>query len=59
MSVNAVTPEEPRLRGLQQQALAMFSAEEAAEWQRAIEQAEAEGTSFIAQPNHCVVATKF
>jgi SAM-dependent methyltransferase len=55
---NAVTPEEPRLRTLQQQALAMFSAEEAAEWRRAIEHAEAEGTSFIAQPNHCVVATK-
>jgi SAM-dependent methyltransferase len=33
---NAVTPEEPRLRGLQQQALAMFSAEEAAEWRRAM-----------------------
>jgi hypothetical protein len=55
---NAVTREEPRLRMLQQQANAMFSAEEAAECQRAIEHAEAEGTSFIAQPNHCVVATK-
>jgi ubiquinone/menaquinone biosynthesis C-methylase UbiE len=55
---NAVTPEEPRLRMLQQLALAMLSAEEAAEWRRAIEHAEAEGTSFIAQPNHCVVATK-
>ena len=43
---------------LQQLALAMLSAEEAAEWRRAIEHAEAEGTSFIAQPKHCVVATK-
>jgi len=43
---------------LQQQALAIFSADEASQWQRAIEQAEAEGTSFIAQPHHCAVATK-
>jgi SAM-dependent methyltransferase len=55
---SAVTPEEPRLRMLQQQALAVFSAGEAIQWQRAIEQAEAEGTSFIAQPHHCAVATK-
>jgi SAM-dependent methyltransferase len=55
---SAVTPEEPRLRMLQQQALAVFSADEASQWQRAIEQAEAEGTSFIAQPHHCAVATK-
>jgi SAM-dependent methyltransferase len=55
---SAVTPEEPRLRMLQQQALAMFTAGEASEWRRAIEQAEAEGTSFIAQPHHCAIATK-
>jgi len=55
---NAVTPEEPRLRRLQQQALAILSAEEAAEWQRAIEHAEAEGTSFIAMPHQGVVAPK-
>jgi ubiquinone/menaquinone biosynthesis C-methylase UbiE len=55
---SAVTPEEPRLRMLQQQALAAFNAQEASEWQHAIEQAEAEGTSFIAQPHHCAIATK-
>jgi hypothetical protein len=43
---------------LQQPPLATFSSEEASQWQRAIEQAEAEGTSFIAQPHHCAVATK-
>jgi SAM-dependent methyltransferase len=55
---SAVTPEEPRLRMLQQQALAVFSADEASQWRRAIEQAEVERTSFIAQPHHCAVATK-
>jgi SAM-dependent methyltransferase len=34
---NTVTPEEPRLRTLQQQAVAAFSANEASQWQRAIE----------------------
>ena len=55
---NTVTPEEPRLRTLQQQAVAAFSANEASQWQHAIEQAEGEGTSFIAMPHHCAIGTK-
>jgi hypothetical protein len=39
---SAVTPEEPRLRMLQQQPLAAFSTDEARQWLRAVEQAEAE-----------------
>jgi SAM-dependent methyltransferase len=55
---NTITPEEPRLRMLQQQPLATFSSDEASQWQRAIEQAEAEGTPFNAQPHHCAIGTK-
>jgi len=55
---NTVTPEEPRQRMLQQQAVAAFSANEASQWQRAIEQAEGEGTSFIAMPHHCAIGIK-
>ena len=55
---NTVTPEEPRLRMLQQQPVAALSADETRHWQRAIEQAEAEGTSFIAMPHHCAIGTK-
>ena len=55
---NTVTPKEPRLRMLQQQAVAAFSANEASQWQHAIEQAEGEGTSFIAMPHHCAIGTK-
>jgi SAM-dependent methyltransferase len=55
---NTVTPKEPRLRMLQQQAVAAFSASDASQWQRAIEQAEGEGTSFIAMPHHCAIGTK-
>jgi SAM-dependent methyltransferase len=54
----AVMPEQPRLRMLQQQALATLDSEQAIEWRRAIAQAETEGTSFIAMPHHCAVATK-
>jgi SAM-dependent methyltransferase len=55
---NTVTPEEPRLRMLQQQPVATFSAGEAAQWQHAIELAESEGTFFIAQPHHSAIGTK-
>jgi SAM-dependent methyltransferase len=55
---STVTPEEPRLRMLQQQPLAAFSADEARQWLRAVEQAEAAGTSFISQPHHCAIGIK-
>jgi SAM-dependent methyltransferase len=55
---STVTPEEPRLRMLQQQPLAAFSADEARQWLRAVEQAEAEGTSFISQPHHRAIGIK-
>ena len=54
----AVTPKQPRLRMLQQQALAILDQEQATELRRAMSQAEAEGTAFIAMPHHCAVATK-
>jgi hypothetical protein len=56
--LTAVTAEEPRLRMLQQQAMAALNGEEAAEWRSAVAQAEAAGTSFIATPHHCAVGTK-
>ena len=55
---NTITPEEPRLRMLQQQPVATLSAGEASQWRHAIELAEGEGTSFIAQPHHCAIGTK-
>lgn len=54
----AVMPEQPRLRMLQQQALARFRPDQKIEWGRAVGRAEAERTSFIAMPHHCAVATK-
>jgi hypothetical protein len=54
----AVTPAEPRLAMFQQQLVATLGPEEAQEWRRAVEQAEAEGTFFIAQPFHCALGTK-
>jgi SAM-dependent methyltransferase len=56
----AVTPEaeEPRLRGLQQGAVAVLTTDERSEWWHSLAQAEAEGTSFIAIPHHCAVGTK-
>jgi hypothetical protein len=56
--LNTVTPEEPRLPMLQQPPVAAFSADETGHWQRVIEQAEGEGTSFIAMPHHCAIGTK-
>jgi len=55
---NTVTPAEPRLRMLQQQALTALDKQQSIEWQRVITQAETEGTSFIAMPHHCAVGTK-
>jgi SAM-dependent methyltransferase len=37
---------------------ALTTAEECAEWQAALAQAEADGTFFIATPHHCAVGTK-
>jgi hypothetical protein len=54
----AVTSADPRLVGQQQQLLATLSPDEALEWRRAVAQAAAEGTFFIAQPHHCAVGTK-
>ena len=47
-----------RLRFLQGGILPTLTAEEAAEWRSAVEQAEAEGTFFISTPFHCAVGTK-
>jgi SAM-dependent methyltransferase len=49
---------EPRLAGLQAQALQVLDEDEAMEWRRVLAQAEAEGTSFIATAHHCAVGTK-
>jgi ubiquinone/menaquinone biosynthesis C-methylase UbiE len=47
-----------RLQFEQERIVAMLKAEEVNEWRKAIVQAEAEGTFFIAQPFHCAVGTK-
>jgi ubiquinone/menaquinone biosynthesis C-methylase UbiE len=47
-----------RLEFEQERIAAMLNPEEASEWRRAVVQAEAEGTFFIAQPFHCAVGTK-
>ena len=38
--------------------LASLTPDEAIEWRAAVDQAEAEGTFFIAEPFHCAVGTK-
>lgn len=53
-----VGPDDPRFPVFQQQALAALSAEEAAKWRGAVEQATAAGTAFIAMPHHCAVGSK-
>jgi ubiquinone/menaquinone biosynthesis C-methylase UbiE len=47
-----------RLEFEQDRIVAMLNAEELSEWQKAIAQADAQGTFFIAQPFHCAVGTK-
>jgi SAM-dependent methyltransferase len=47
-----------RLEFEQDRIAAMLNLEEANEWRKAVAQAEAEGTFFIAQPFHCAVGTK-
>jgi hypothetical protein len=47
-----------RLQFEQERIVAMLNPEELDEWRKAISQAEAEGTFFIAQPFHCAVGTK-
>ena len=47
-----------RLQFLQGGILPTLTEEEAAEWRAAVEQAEADGTFFIATPFHCAVGTK-
>lgn len=47
-----------RLEFEQDRIVAMLNPEEVSEWQKAIVQADAQGTFFIAQPFHCAVGTK-
>ncbi len=47
-----------RLQFLQGGILPTLTAEEATEWRSAVEQAESDGTFFIATPFHCAVGTK-
>ena len=47
-----------RLQFLQGGILPTLTAEEAAEWRAAVEQAETDGTFFISTPFHCAVGTK-
>ena len=47
-----------RLQFLQGGILPSLTAEEAAEWRAAADQAEADGTFFISTPFHCAVGTK-
>ena len=47
-----------RLRFLQGGILPTLTADEAAEWRAAVEQAEADHTFFISTPFHCAVGTK-
>lgn len=53
-----VTEADPRFTLFQQQLLAALDPDEAAEWRRAVAEAEAEGTFFMAQPFHCAVGIK-
>jgi ubiquinone/menaquinone biosynthesis C-methylase UbiE len=47
-----------RLQFEQERIVAMLKPEEVNEWQKAIVQADAQGTFFIAQPFHCAVGIK-
>jgi ubiquinone/menaquinone biosynthesis C-methylase UbiE len=47
-----------RLQQIQAGILPMLSPEETEIWQRAVTQAEAEGTFFVTRPYHCAVGTK-
>src|SRR5262245_20182173 len=53
-----VTKEDPRFALFRQQHLAALGPEEADEWRKAVTEAEADGTFFMAQPFHCVVGVK-
>jgi hypothetical protein len=48
----------PNLENYQGYILPVLSPEELKEWRVAVDQAEAEGTFFIATPFHCAVGTK-
>ena len=54
----ATFSEGERLQFQQERIVAMLEPEEVSEWRKAIAQADAEGTFFIAQPFHCAVGTK-
>ena len=54
----ATFSERERLQFQQERIAAMLEPEEVNEWRKAIAQAEAERTFFIAQPFHCAVGTK-
>ena len=57
--VSAMPEIEPiRAASLEQQARALLSGDELAEWDRAAAAAKSEGSFFIAQPHHCAVGTK-
>lgn len=47
-----------RIAIIKQRILATLTGAEAAEWQSAVAQAEANGTFFIASPYHCAIGTK-
>jgi hypothetical protein len=47
-----------RLQQIQAGILPTLSPEETERWQRAVTQAEAEGTFFVTRPFHCAVGTK-
>jgi hypothetical protein len=47
-----------RLAVMKQRIRASLTEEEAAEWESAVAQAEADATFFIATPHHCAVAIK-
>jgi SAM-dependent methyltransferase len=54
----SVLPGSPRLTRYQQQVLAALDPADAAAWRDAVEEAERDGTFFIAQPYHCAIGTK-
>jgi SAM-dependent methyltransferase len=56
--LTAVNPDDPRFPMFRQQALGALAGDEVAEWRRAVAEAEAAGTLFIAMPHHCAVGTK-
>lgn len=56
--LTAVNPDDPRFPMFRQQALGVLAGDEVAEWRRAVAEAEAAGTLFIAMPHHCAVGTK-